>query len=617
MTATVVTYNGVSISNVTVDGLDAQPEYDESGVILVGVRKTLAFSGLIQSADSADYVADLRQAQADLLVPRQQLNITVNGQTWSSIDPSGSGGEPGDQPLDQADAGSGPFPRGVRVLDVKGGRASRVSMAIEWLEPPDSDTDASDPVILSHRFSQTFTVAQNELVTRTVQGVLRLNGKFSTVNPDLFRHYVLPLELAGFQRRGLEFLVSEDGNTLVYRSVDQEGYRPFPVGILNAQMRCSVSQLGRGDSTKTKQISLILEADKYFPKNSLIDLGFTLMNERLGSGNNVNSSVVTEDVFGANSIQIEAEATVAAGALGRDSRYDMAATGLFRAVAADAGTRPAQGRFRQVQPYGQSLVRAAVQALFYAPSDGSPADLTEIATATAGRYDQATNRVDTDGDGYKEDFTEDAAVVGVDVTVAALPSDYDGSTLDIFLGDNDASGSGSNLLSADQVGETPYRMVRTRRSERLINFQVDVPIADPSVADRNIQLRSPIVQVIHEGEVWRVGAAPSIFVPPELADTSREWKMPVRDVVTLEPRPTVGGDAVEYGAKYRYVLQRIYDPSASEWTQDTAVTYAAGGSTTLMTYNGGQAIANAYTPSIDSGFTLETIDPSISGGVYA
>jgi hypothetical protein len=206
VSATVVTYNGVTISRVTLNNLSADAEMDASGVIQVGVRKSVSISGWIQNESVADFVADLNQAQADLLVPRKQLTITIAGETWASIDPSGSGGAPGDAPLDVADAGSGPFPSNVTITKMVGGRAAPVTMSISWLEAPESADDTSDPVILSHRFSQNFAIGKNGMATRTVSGALILNGKFETVNPDTFRHYVLPLELAGFHREQMEFL---------------------------------------------------------------------------------------------------------------------------------------------------------------------------------------------------------------------------------------------------------------------------------------------------------------------------------------------------------------------------------------------------------------------------
>ncbi len=614
MSATVVTYNGVTIGNVTLNSLAADAEYDPSGVIQIGVRKRVSVSGWIQDENSADFVAELKAAQADLLVPRKALTITIAGTTWASIGASGGGGDPGDDGSAQFDAGSGPFPSNVTIPKMIGGKAAPVSLILEWLEPPEVDTDTSDPVILSHRFSQTFSIDNRERTTRQVSGALVLNGKFQDVNPDLFRHYVLPLELAGFQRQNLEFLVSEDGNTLVYRSVDVEGYRPYPVGILKADMQVSVSTVGV-NATRTKQISLRVEADKYYPKTTLVETAWDLINARL-TNDAVTGIVVTEDVFGSNAVSIQVTAQNRTGSNGRDSRYDLAATGLFRAIAASSGTLPANGRFRQVNAYGQALVRAAVQAMFHAPDDGSPTDSTDLASATVGRYSRTTNLVDTDGDGYKENFTDASAINAVDVTVAALPSDYDGTTLDLFLGDNDDSTDGDNMLSEDQVGATMYTRLKTTFSEDVIPNTVTVPIADPDASDRSIQLGSPRVLETHSGEMWRVGAQPEPYVPPILADTSRKYRLLKRNIKTFEPRPMADGATVEYGLRYLYVVELLYDPSDAAFTKDQSVTYATTGAATVAVYDGSQAIAAPYQPMIDDGYAVADADPSIDSGVW-
>jgi hypothetical protein len=401
--------------------------------------------------------------------------------------------------------------------------------------------------------------------------------------------------------------------------VDKEGYRPYPLGLLNAEMVVDLSTVGpSGSGLKTKLITVSVEGDKYYPKNKLIEAAFTLANERLVTGDHVNRSRIRESTFAENSVTLSIEAQTTEGSNGRDSRYDIASSGLFRAIAATSGTRPAQGRFRQVGPYGVSLVRAAVQAMFFAPDDGSPANLNALAVADVDRYSRDTNLTDTDGDGYKEDFTEDSEVGGVDVTVAALPSDYDGTVLDIFLGDNDASGSGSGIASGGSGRSNPVPDGEHQRAKAGTQLQQGGACRRPGEAPENRAVASPRPRDDLQGELWRTGAAPEPFVPPELADTSRNFRLVTQDITYPQNRPLASGDAVEYGVRYLYVIETPYDPDdTTNWVPDQSVTYASTGAATLSVYKGGQAIGSPYQPQIDEAYAVDDIDPSITGGVYA
>jgi hypothetical protein len=614
MTATVLSYNSVSVTHVKMREMSAEAVLDDSQTVQIGVRKTLTLSGLIQNENSADYVSNLKAMEADLLVPRQRLTITVNGETWIDVYPTGSGGTPGSNPSLIVDINNGPTPIRATVQDVIGGRASRVAMVIQWTEPPESDTLTTDPVILAHRFQTRTTIGDNELGTRVTDGTVIFNGKFTNVNPDAWRQYVVPRETAGWRRESLEFVVDGAQRTLAYRCVEVEGYRPFPQGILKAEGTATVTRAG-GEGAMRKSVQFRLEADKHYPKDSLVERAFDVLGSRVdltGTDEQVISLSLTEDLWGSNSIQVSCDAIGGGGDDGRRSRFDLNATSLFTQVGSVLSTLESNGRFRQLNTYGQSMVYSAVQAIFNAPTDGSPTRPDDITEADVERWTpKASFLTDSDGDGYAENFVQLLDTDRVDVVAAELPDDYDGTALDIFIGPNTTT----DFLTEEAAGPNAYVKVETRKARHVRPNYTTSPTADPTKPDRVYQGTPEVIEV-HEGEMWRVGAQPEFFVPAELAEATRTSILLAQDVYPLTPKPMANGSTIEYGVGYRYVLQRLYNPSAGDWDSSKSVTFDAFGSSTIIEFAAGDSVDAPHQPIIASATTIAAVDPSLPGAVY-
>lgn len=631
MTSTVITYNGVSIGYVRVLSLTADSVYDDSGVILVGVRKSISFRGLIQNPDSTTYAAAVQTAQASLMVPRKALTIVVNGVTLTSVGASGGGGTYATPTAGLFDAASGPIPSNVTVQNVVGGRASFVTMTLDWTEPPDSITAESEARILSHRFEQSWGIDDRGYAARTVRGVLVLNGKFGGVNPDAFRQWVIPAEIAGFRRSALEFAVSPDGKSLIYQCSDSEGFRPYPNGVLRADGTVTAVSVG-GTGAMRKNVSFTIEADKYFPKNKLLLLAWDVLGSRINleaGGDLVESVSISENMWGANSVAISCQAMVKRGESARDSRFDIASSGLFRQIGSVLSDLESKGRFRQVNSYGQALVYSAVQAMFYAPTDGNPEDPDEIASATALRWSREDNLIDSDGDDYAENFTELETVTGVDVVAAELPDDYDGTVLDLFIGGNRIMSGGDPFYSDDAVGRHPYTVVETHKVQTLSNNWNRVRTADPSKPDRMIQHGSPTVFIHHSGVLRRKGAMPEVFVPKELTEgvgasgaenDKRRFVLHYREVAHEDPRPMANGQDIEYGVRYEYLLEQLYVPENDDFTASTTLRFKGigdeNGRSIVTTFDGSKAITAAHQPVLNPNWPVAPVDPSLEGSEY-
>jgi len=79
MPATTITYNGVTVSNVETQFVRSDPVYDEAGVVVEGVRRTIGFRGTVNDPDSETYIDSLEELTSKLSVPRAALSITLNG----------------------------------------------------------------------------------------------------------------------------------------------------------------------------------------------------------------------------------------------------------------------------------------------------------------------------------------------------------------------------------------------------------------------------------------------------------------------------------------------------------------------------------------------------------
>jgi len=144
MPETVIIYNGVTVSHVETQEITGEPLYDESGVVVRGVRRAITFRGRVHDVDSEVFIDSLEELVSKLNVPRKALSITMNGETFASVTAAGGG-------LTTSDASMGPLPRGMTVRRIAGGRFAEVVGTLEWFDPLDKDA-ASTPQILSSRW---------------------------------------------------------------------------------------------------------------------------------------------------------------------------------------------------------------------------------------------------------------------------------------------------------------------------------------------------------------------------------------------------------------------------------------------------------------------------------
>lgn len=583
MAATSIIYGDDTITRVRTGDFSAVTIYDESGVVAMGVRKSLSFTGFVNAASESAFGAAIDGLHDRLNRPRQRLRVQFGTDVVVDVQPS-RGGDAG------ADIESGPRISQLSVQQIHGGRAAFVSGVAEWTEPPSKATE-DEPTIVSHRYEVRSELDETGRETRIVSGRLVLSGALLAPNPDLFRAHVYPVEVVGYQRVRQEYIVSSDGLSLTYLVADREAYRPLPDGILTAEGQQSIDLIepsARQNEVGKVEINLAftLTGSRLITPGALVDAAMDVLNARLLAQATTSDGTLivrrisfTEDIFGPRRLAVTAQAERAApradGGVIRLSKM-----GMFNSIA--TGTHGAAGRFHQISPYGSTLVYAVHQAIFGAASDGTP-DSASSATfrADTDRLSQSTDFADTDGDGIKdnviswapEDLDDPVPILAVEAS--------DPDEAQVLTG---ALSSATDVLAEGQSGANPYVRSRQRVQRSIRNHTVVIPTADPNSADIVQQIRSPTVIEIYEGELERLGAPPVIPTPGELAGTTGDYIVREADF-PASPRTRQIDARLVFAASYRLVIERVYNPAAASgtWTQRSAT--IAGTSRTLTEYS--------------------------------
>jgi hypothetical protein len=240
--ATVVYYNGVEIHNVTTRQWDEEVVYDSSGTDLLYRRIHMRFQGLAHRNNSG-YGGDgswgpayivatgvsggtstpdiFNAVRPLLLMPRQQLQVEMNGQSVLNV----RGSFVGLTGHGNADMDNGPKPRMAILAHVTGDQVFRIDFAIDCAvdannSPVDGAPIGGGSVVTNNRWSITETTGDNFAITRSIRGHLRL-ARWVTNNQDFRTVIVPPLELS-FKRERMDFGVSDNGLDCEYTIVDRQ-----------------------------------------------------------------------------------------------------------------------------------------------------------------------------------------------------------------------------------------------------------------------------------------------------------------------------------------------------------------------------------------------------------
>lgn len=225
---------------VNVSQYDQRPEYAEDGFTLNYYAVTVTGTALV--ADGTGTYTELAAKMRDGTGRVDAVNLRiVSGGTETLIAQT------------YPDARRGPLLQ-LTVTEVAGRRAALVSFtltaAVVRTSPIDDEDPDLDYPVVSHRWTQSFSLDAGGLVTRTVRGTLTVNmsatglsttpaasGLIAAVTgisawPDLFRRCVMPTTdgTSIWRRTAQTFAISESGNQLTYEVTDEQARTNLPNG---------------------------------------------------------------------------------------------------------------------------------------------------------------------------------------------------------------------------------------------------------------------------------------------------------------------------------------------------------------------------------------------------
>lgn len=520
MVPTTITYNGVVIQYVEVTSASTTAQYDEDGVQVVARARSITFNGLVQDTAVDDFVEALQEIELKLTTPRKALEIKfVDSGSSVWVDARPAYGAAGSTPEALYDIANGPKPQNVVVTRIVGGRAAIVQMTIEWTEPIAATVT---PYVLGHRWTQRFSVDENNYGRRVVDGLIRFatNVQLSDMSsPDAFRDYVAPKYIDGWKRIRSDWIIAADYLTLRYQVEDQEMYRPFPGTAINGMGQYE-QRANAGKLYKTFTITLI--GEKRSAPGGLLLAAYRAMKTRIRVGVSSNLDdflmeiAVNEDLF-QNRITLTAiaESSLSAQPTGFPT---ISMVGMF----ADLDpTNPDRQQFRQPTAYGTAMVRAAAQAIFDQETGSRPTNPMAVAKASVV------------SSGIYNAQSDERVIQAVNASI--LESDI-------------LASNRSGRLSSEQLSAKNYSRIVASAEVVVENNILTVPSAYSASASAYHQVAPPEVVIRHRGVLERIGSPPTI--PPAVVGTDallRNYR------VTPGPTRITGvGDDLTYTAMYEY-----------------------------------------------------------------
>ncbi len=269
--SSILTYNGVSLPFVKTEKFDQEVVYSSDGVdsmmtkITIGVGCVLSpclFNGL----DAATWVNTVKPR---LMVRGGQLSYCVDGAyvIEPTVTPQGGGDyklafdcnydpdatavitSPSFDTTDQtetidavSDAKLGPFPQRFDVRRIEGNTWLAYYEIITFL--PYCNGAANMPYYLSNRWSTTVAIDEDYFLTRTIDGILVLNGQYGNQTkmwsgPENFpidiivedmvnNSIIIPPCPQRWKREGIDIIRSSDGLTINYKITDKQLYTAIP-----------------------------------------------------------------------------------------------------------------------------------------------------------------------------------------------------------------------------------------------------------------------------------------------------------------------------------------------------------------------------------------------------
>ncbi len=233
---TILSYNGITLSNCLTRQFDEEAVYDDSGTDVLYHKFTIEVVSYVHSANTQ--INNRIQTQpifssttgnqylgirAPLMHPRGDFRYTLADGTPILIAKHGANNSEGVS-TPTLDVNNGPKPLHCNVTQVAGSNTLRISYAIEICIVDCSNQNNQG--VLNNRWAMTDEIDEDWFTTRTITGRIRIAK--AELDVQNFRQWVIPPLQPGFYRKSMHFATSPDNLTCDYMIVDQEVYAAAP-----------------------------------------------------------------------------------------------------------------------------------------------------------------------------------------------------------------------------------------------------------------------------------------------------------------------------------------------------------------------------------------------------
>jgi hypothetical protein len=292
--ATRVTYNGVTMHNITTRSWSDEVEYDSSGTDVIGSKHILRFEGALHLqpsgstyTESPTYIslpgrpANIEFARDEierrLTEARGDLVVTIAGIVVFSA--TGSAPITGQR----FDVNNGPKPRHVDVMRIVGSQILQIQFEIEATLIRCSGGPPSGYVV-NNRWSIEEVIDKDHFTQRTIRGRIRFTASRSKATGFAagghgFKALVVPPLEDGFRRDTLHFVVLPNGLEADYTVVDQQIHTsaPWPA----TTMSITETRATQNGLTWISDIAVRLSGPPDIPKIALLVRAFQIADGRL------------------------------------------------------------------------------------------------------------------------------------------------------------------------------------------------------------------------------------------------------------------------------------------------------------------------------------------------
>lgn len=218
-----LTYNGVTIDNLDIESYASQAIYDSANIGLEVIETTLRVRGTVALSSAASFVSSTIALHNSLMIERANLTLSIGGTNLLNVT--------------APDVRSGPKPQCCEFSEFTGSIFARVLFEVKIYTTVGCAGSMSN--IISYVWSASHSMDEAFACKRSLRGKIVLRENTTQNNPDALRGLVFPALPNNFQRKQMDFLVSEDGLSLDFSFVDQEVYRVAPKSCRVASGRFS------------------------------------------------------------------------------------------------------------------------------------------------------------------------------------------------------------------------------------------------------------------------------------------------------------------------------------------------------------------------------------------